>query len=320
MKSRQDAIANSIQALLGVTPPPPPTVKPGFIQAQLPPGEKPRILVEPREGTTRVPVDAIRPNPRQPRSVFDPESLADLTASIRRHGILQPLVVRDEGKGNFTLLAGERRLRASQIAGLTEVPVIVLKASEEQLLELSIVENVQRENLNPIEEARAYKALINTFGWTQDEVADRVGKKRPTVANSLRLLGLSDKATEDLAAGRLTAGHARAILSLVENGLRETLRREIVDKGLSVRGAEERAKELAAGAGPKRRRGPFRELPLKKGNDHLDIEHLRERLIEQIGCPVRIRPKSTSSGTVEITYQTLDDLDRLIEMLGIERL
>lgn len=319
MKSRQDAIAHSINALLGVTPTPPPTVKPGFIQVQLPPGEKPKTFVEPRDGTPKVPIDAISPNPRQPRSVFDPDSLADLTASIRRHGILQPLVVRDEGKGKFTLLAGERRLRASQIAGLTEVPVIVLKANEEQMLELSIVENVQRENLNPVEEARAYKALINTFGWTQDEVADRVGKKRPTVANSLRLLGLSDRATEDLAAGRITAGHARAILSLLDNASRELLRKEIVERGLSVRGAEERAKEIAAGPFPKRR-GPFKELPLKKGNDHLDIEHLRERLIEQIGCPVRIRPKSTSSGTVEITYQTLDDLDRLIEMLGVDRL
>jgi len=315
MKPRRDAIASSISALLGSPSPeaPPRETKPGFLLGGLPaPGAAP-----PKDIVLRVPIGSITPNPRQPRTHFDEDSLADLANSIRRHGILQPLIVKRGENGGMILLAGERRLRASQIVGLEEVPVIALQANEEQMLELSIVENVQRDNLNAVEEARAYKALLNAFGWTQEQVAERVGKKRSTVANSLRLLGLSDKALDDLMFERITAGHARALLSIPDAPRREDLRKAIVTEGISVREAERRAQDAVAAPGG-RRKGPFRELPLKKLSDNLDIDSLRERLIEHLGCPVRIRPKSTSAGTVEISYQTLDDLDRVLEMLGLE--
>lgn len=312
MKQRRDAIASSISALLGspVAPKkePTPSLVPAPAAADAPP---------PDEAVLRIPVDSIVPNPRQPRTTFDGDSLSDLANSIRRHGVLQPLIVRiGEVAGKYTLLAGERRLRASQIAGLDEVPAILLEANEEQMLELSIVENVQRDDLNPIEEARGYKALMNSFGWTQEEIADRVGKKRPTIANFLRLLTLPDNALLDLQERRMTAGHARAILSMTLPAQREELRRAIVGEGLSVREAERRATEILT-ARPKK--GPLKELPIKNRADHLDIDHLRERLIEQLGCPVRMRPRTNTSGTIEITYQNLDDLDRVLEILGLER-
>jgi ParB family chromosome partitioning protein len=312
VKQRRDAIASSISALLGspVAPKkePTPSLVPAPAAADAPP---------PDEAVLRIPVDSIVPNPRQPRTTFDGDSLSDLANSIRRHGVLQPLIVRiGEVAGKYTLLAGERRLRASQIAGLDEVPAILLEANEEQMLELSIVENVQRDDLNPIEEARGYKALMNSFGWTQEEIADRVGKKRPTIANFLRLLTLPDNALLDLQERRMTAGHARAILSMTLPAQREELRRAIVGEGLSVREAERRATEILT-ARPKK--GPLKELPIKNRADHLDIDHLRERLIEQLGCPVRMRPRTNTSGTIEITYQNLDDLDRVLEILGLER-
>jgi len=312
MKPRRDAIASSISALLGSP------VSPKKEQPAAPMPAAPPAATEGNDDSVlRISVDSIVPNPRQPRTTFDEDSLSDLANSIRRHGVLQPLIVRIGDKpGSYTLLAGERRLRASQIAGLEEVPAILLQANEEQMLELSIVENVQRDDLNPIEEARGYKALMNSFGWTQEEIADRVGKKRPTIANFLRLLTLPETALLDLQERRMTAGHARAILSMTLPAQREELRRAIVSEGLSVREAERRATEMIT-ARP--RKGPLKELPIKNRADHLDIDHLRERLIEQLGCPVRMKPRNNTSGTIEITYQSLDDLDRLLEILGLDR-
>lgn len=311
MKPRRDAIASSISALLGSPIAPK--------KAPEAPGAPPAVVesAPADDAVLRIAIDAIVPNPRQPRTTFDGESLSDLANSIRRHGVLQPLIVRvGDTPGKYTLLAGERRLRASQIAGLDDVPAILLEANEEQMLELSIVENVQRDDLNPLEEARGYKALMNSFGWTQEEIADRVGKKRPTIANFLRLLTLPENALLDLQERRMTAGHARAILSITLPAQREELRKAIVAEGLSVREAERRATELIT-ARPKK--GPLKELPIKNRADHLDIDHLRERLIEQLGCPVRMRPRTNTSGSIEITYQNLDDLDRVLEILGLER-
>ncbi|MDQ3930665.1 MAG: ParB/RepB/Spo0J family partition protein, partial [Chloroflexota bacterium] len=164
-------------------------------------------------GVLMLPVDSIAPNPRQPRGAFDLEELEDLAASIREHGVLQPLVVTQAGgKGAYNLIAGERRWRASMLAGLEQVPVIVKEASSREMLELALVENLQRADLNPLEEATAYRSLVDDFGMKQDEVADRVGKSRQAVANSLRLLRLPPAIQEALAAGDISEGHARALL------------------------------------------------------------------------------------------------------------
>jgi len=184
------------------------------------------------------PVEAIRPSPWQPRSLHDEESLAELAASIKEKGILQPLLVREVTPGLYELVAGERRWRAAKLAGLKRVPVIVRDLSPQEALELALIENLQREDLNPIEEARGYQRLIQEFGLTQEDVAQKVGRDRSTIANALRLLKLPEDLQEDVLSGRLSAGHARALLSLPEAALMRRLRDEILAKGLSVRQTE----------------------------------------------------------------------------------
>lgn len=182
--------------------------------------------------------DAINPNPHQPRSLMDEEALEELTASIEEHGLIQPLIVHEEEDGRYTLIAGERRWRASQRAGLTEVPVVVKEASPQAMLELALIENIQRADLNPLEEATAYRQLIDEFGLTQAQVAQRVGKSRPAVANFVRLLDLPPEVQEAVVLGELSGGHARTLLGLTEAGDQITLMRTILSKDLSVRQTE----------------------------------------------------------------------------------
>ncbi|MGF1572294.1 MAG: ParB/RepB/Spo0J family partition protein [Sumerlaeia bacterium] len=270
-------------------------------------------------------VKELRPNPYQPRRMFDETKLEELRDSIKEHGVLQPLLacVDPEFPGKYLLLAGERRWRASQDAGFTEVPVRVVAAKDHEQLEFALIENIQRDNLSAVEEARAYQELAQTFGYSQDQVAKRVGKSRVAVANSIRLLKLTEYALQDIEDGRLTAGHARAILMLSHKLQQEALRKEILEQELTVRQAEERARDYQQGkVHLQDKPGSARTTPKKStesGEQNLDVEHLSERLTQLLGCKVQIKARSVKRGRIEITYRSLDDMDRILDLLGLDR-
>lgn len=259
---------------------------------------------------TNIPVQAIRPNVNQPRTQFNEEQIAELADSIREKGILQPLLVRYRPDG-YELVAGERRWRAAQSLSLETVPCLVLEeVSDEAALEIALIENLQREDLNAIEEARAFKSLMDQFHFNQEEIAARVGKKRPTIANSLRLLNLPLDIQEDIQENRLTPGHARAILSLSEAPKQRQLRNLIVARGLSVREAESTARRLAQGR---------KVQPPKPVEVQAQMRSLQEELSMKIGLPVFIKPFSNQAGKVEIQYHSLDDFEILTDFFGIEK-
>jgi len=250
------------------------------------------------------PIEKIRANPQQPRKRIDPEALAQLADSIRDKGVLQPLVVRPVDDG-YELVAGERRWRASQKAGLRTVPVVIKDVSPDELLELALIENIQRQDLNPIEEAMAYQRLIEDLGLTQAEVSKRVGRDRATVANFLRLLQLPDYAREDLLEERFTMGHAKALLMVTAPELQRQLRNMIISKKLSVRKAEALARKLEnEGAVPSR---PQRQ-------EDPNIKRLCEELTHAIGSPVKIS-QGKRGGRLEIRYDTAEELERIISLL-----
>jgi ParB family chromosome partitioning protein len=250
------------------------------------------------------PIEKIRANPQQPRKKMDPAALATLAASIRDKGVLQPLVVRPVDDG-YELVAGERRWRASQQAGLRTVPVVIKDVSPDELLELALIENIQRQDLNPIEEAMAYQRLIEDLGLTQAEAAKRVGRDRATVANFLRLLQLPDYAREDLLEEKFTMGHAKALLMVTDPDLQRQLRDAIIKKKLSVRKAEALARRLEKeGAAPSKQ--PDQEDP--------DIVRLCEELTFAIGSPVKIN-RGKRGGRLEIRYDTEEELERIISIL-----
>jgi ParB family chromosome partitioning protein len=256
-----------------------------------------------------IPLEKLRANPNQPRKYFDEGDLAELADSIRSHGIIQPLIVEDSGDGSWIIVAGERRWRAARLAGLAEVPALVRSYSEEKRREVSLIENVQRSDLNPMEEAAAYKSLMELTGLSQDETAARVGKNRSTVANALRLLKLPPAAREALARGEITAGHGRAILSADNEGARERLLTEVLQRGLSVRETEKRAASLnAAGT------GAAKAKPAPSGQDP-ELSALEDRFRERLGTKVAING-DMRKGSISIEYYSMDDLDRLLELLG----
>ncbi|MBU6283053.1 ParB/RepB/Spo0J family partition protein [bacterium] len=255
---------------------------------------------------SEVPVADVVANPRQPRGYFDADGIAELTESIRVHGVLQPILVRALPGGGFELIAGERRLRASRAAGLAKVPALVKQTADDDSLVLAIVENVQRAQLSPLEEARAYRALLDDFGLTQDEVAGRVGRSRPAVANTMRLLQLPDEIQAEIERGNLTAGHARALLGLDGETAMKTLGREIVRRKLSVREAEAEVKRT-----PKAGRKPARRDP--------DVARIEADLGRLLGSKVSIRPGRKGTGTLEIAFYSDDDLARLTDLLATVR-
>lgn len=250
-------------------------------------------------------IGLIRPNRFQPRRDFSEANLEELVSSIREQGMLQPLIVRKSEAG-FELIAGERRLRASRRAGLTQVPVVVKAVSDDKLLELSLVENIQRADLNPIEEAEAYHRLITQFSLTQDQAAARVGKSRSAVANFLRLRQLPEPIKESIVAGGLSMGHARALLASENPAQQLTAWRAVVAKGLSVRETEDLMRRLKA-----EKKAP-RVSP--KSSDAAYLTSLAEDLARQLGTKVTIRT-SGRQGRIEIEFYTNDDLDRLIARL-----
>lgn len=263
------------------------------------------------EGTLRVvPVGAVRPNPFQPRRDFDPEQLAELQASIRESGLLQPLVVRPfpaagPDTAEWELVAGERRLRAVRQLGWEEVPVVVRTMDDRAMLVLAIVENVQRAGLSPLEEAAGYRQLVEEFGFTQAEVAQSVGRERSTVANLLRLLQLPQPVQQLVGEGRLSMGHARALLGLGDEEQMVELANLTVEQGLSVRAVEDRV-----------RTGELAPTPVdtaRPADAHL--RRLEERLQEVLGTEARIRVGARRSGRIEIPFRTADDFDRVLERL-----
>ena len=253
------------------------------------------------------PIEELKPHVDQPRKSFDNEKLEELAASIREKGVIQPLVVRREGD-HYQIIAGERRWRASQKAGLREVPVVIQDVSEDWALEMALIENIQREDLNPIEEAQAYRNLMDGFDLTQDEVAKRVGKERPTVANSLRLLRLPEIVQKDVITGQFSMGHARALLSLDSDDDIVKLRNQVTGKGLSVRELEALIRKLKTA-------GTVVKKKSVKKNDP-ELEHLAAEMKRALGTNVKIVP-SGKGGRIEISYYAAKDLDRLMEMIGI---
>ena len=274
------ALGRGLQALLPERPlPPTATQKP-----------------EPHE----IPVDRILPNRYQPRSDFNPQDLSQLTDSIKQNGIIQPVLVRRKGDGFYELIAGERRLRAAKALGFTTIPTVLRNSTDEQAMELALVENLQRKDLNPIEAARAYQRLMGEFGLTQEMIAQRVGKDRSSIANMLRLLNLPRELQEFIESGQLTTGHAKVIAGLESVELQRALAQDIVTRHLSVREAEKAAARLAR---PHRRDRRQKAYP--------DVE---ERLQKRLGTKVSIL-KSRKGGKVVLHYFTPEELDRLLDTL-----
>jgi ParB family chromosome partitioning protein len=256
----------------------------------------------------RAPIENLRPNPRNPRRLFTEAELEELSYSIRERGIIQPIVVRALQGDNFEIIAGERRWRAAQRAGLHDVPVAIIEANDAQSLEFAIIENVQRADLNPIEEASGYLALMDDFNRTQDEVAQIVGKSRPHVANTIRLLKLSEPVKQLVRSGKISAGHARLLLGQPNA---ERIAQEIIDKGLSVRQLEaDMRKEDTAEA-----RGAARETKGSEATKDPDTRALEKRLSDALGLEVGVDHRG-EGGTLRIKYRNLEQLDAVLRKLG----
>lgn len=263
------------------------------LEALIPPGEG--------KGFVEVPVEEISPNAFQPRKRFDDGKLKELAASMKAHGVLSPVILR-QGKSGYELVAGERRVRAAKLAGLKRVPALIREVSDAGMLELALIENIQREDLNPLEEAEVYRRLLEEFGLTQEELAERVGRDRSSIANTLRLLRLPKQIQEDLAEGVLTEGHARALLGLQRERDQLKARDQIVKDGLSVRATEALVKRL------KEPRG------LAGAKTDPNLQALEEDFQEALGTKVRIIKKG-KGGVIKVEYYSQEDLERLYELI-----
>lgn len=252
-----------------------------------------------------VKISNVEPNRDQPRKQFDEDALLELSESVKQYGILQPLLVSDK-KDYYEIIAGERRWRAAKLAGLKEVPVIVKEFSAQELVEISLIENIQREDLNPVEEAMAYKRLMDEFHLKQDEIADRVGKSRTAVTNSMRLLKLSAKVQQMLIDEMITAGHARAILAVSDMEKQESLAMRVFDEKLSVRETEKLVKAVLA--------PPKENKPHSYSAEDVAYENLEEKMKSIMGTKVLIHRKKNDKGKIEIEYYSRDELERIIDL------
>jgi ParB family chromosome partitioning protein len=254
----------------------------------------------------RVPIGLIRPNPYQPRKEFRPDELAELQASLEANGLLQPIVVRPAGTNSYELIAGERRRRAATQLGWADIPVVVRDIDDRTLLTLALVENLQRSDLNAVEEAEGYQRLIDDFGLTQQRVAELVGKDRSTIANTLRVLQLPDTVQQMVRDGQLSLGHARALLTLEDDRAIAAAAREVVDKGLSVRDIEARARQ----ARPDKRR-PVVKVP---GQD-TEVRRVEEQLRRHLQTDVSVTVSRDYRGSIAIAFYSADDLERLLDII-----
>ena len=264
----------------------------------------------------QLPLDRIDPNPRQPREAFDEESLHDLTTSIEAVGVLQPIVVRPHGE-RYQIVMGERRVRAARSAGLERIPAIVRTTEDDQLLRDALLENVHREDLNPLEEAAAYEQLLLDFGITQEELAARLGRSRPVIANAMRLLRLPGSVQRRIAARTLSAGHARAVASLEDPVQQERLADRIVAEGLTVRMAEELAQRIKNGE-PLLRPDERARVRVRPAMQAPGMADLAERLSDRLETRVRVQ-LGKRKGKVLIEFATLDDLQRICDAIGLEQ-
>ena len=267
------------------------------------------------EGTTEVSEDKgqeklvkitkVEPNREQPRKNFDEDALQELADSIKQFGLLQPILVQDR-QNYYEIIAGERIWRAAKLAGLKEVPVIIKSFSEQEIVEISLIENIQREDLNPIEEALAYKRLLTEFGLTQDEVAERVSKSRTTVTNSMRLLKLDERVQQMIIDDMITTGHARALISIEDQNLQYELAQKIFDEKLNVREVEKLVKSIQS---PKPKKEP------KKVNESLELVYrdIEERLKQSLGTKVSIQSRENGAGKMEIEFFSHEELERITE-------
>ncbi|WP_306216309.1 ParB/RepB/Spo0J family partition protein [Actinoplanes sp. RD1] len=259
-----------------------------------------------------LPVESIVPNPKQPRHVFDEEALEELKTSIEEVGFLQPIVVRDIGDGSYELVMGERRWRAAQAVGKESIPAIIRETRDDAMLRDALLENIHRANLNPLEEAAAYQQLLEEFGATHEELARRIGRSRPQISNTIRLMNLPAPVQRRVAAGILSAGHARALLGLDDSEAQERLALRIVAEGLSVRATEELV-QLAVADGPAKKSAPARRAKVHAPA----LNDLAERLSDRFDTRVKV-DIGRNKGKITIEFATVDDLERIVGMIGVE--
>ena len=267
---------------------------------------EPQAKVTVSGGVSEIAIDKVKPNPNQPRKNFDEEALNELAASIKLHGIVQPIVVNDMGDGSYMIIAGERRWRAANICGLKTVPAVVRKYTDKQVKEISIIENLQRENLNPVEAAKAIKELMDEYGLTQETVADRIGKSRSSVANTLRLLTLYPDVLKLVEEGKLSAGHARCLVVIEDKNQQIKLAQLVVNKSISVRELEKAVKNLE---NPQRRHIIIPEQSLELKELIIQMQKTFATKVSAVG--------NDNKGRIYIDYYTRDDLDRIAELLEL---
>lgn len=270
-----------------------------------PEAEKPAKSEETKETPVMLRLSQVEPNKEQPRKQFDDESIAELAQSIKQYGVIQPIIVVKKGT-RYEIVAGERRWRASRKAGLKEIPVIIKEYSPEEIAEISLIENIQREDLNPIEEALAYRQLIEEHGLTQEELASRISKSRAAIANTMRLLNLHPEVQEMLSSGKLSAGHARALLGITNEAIQAELAKKVVEENLSVRQTEDLVK--------------FHNMPKKEGsrgikNDAV-VRELERAMTKAVGAKVKILQRTEEKGKIEIAYGSKDQLDEIYKALN----
>lgn len=280
------------------------------LDTMIPPvkNEKKSEKGDPAKGPeTLVNITKVEPNREQPRKNFDEDALLELSESIKQYGLLQPILVQDR-KDYYEIIAGERRWRAAKLAGLKQVPVIIKNLTDQEIVEISLIENIQRENLNPIEEAQAYKRLLNEFHLKQDEVAERVSKSRTAVTNSMRLLKLSDDVQRMVIDEMITTGHARALLGVEDPAEQYNLAQRIFDEKLSVREVEKIVKNMGKPAKPKKEKVVDKSM-------QVIYDDISEKLKTQLGTKVNIVPKEDGSGKIEIEFYSHDELDRILDLI-----
>lgn len=304
MAVKKGGLGKGLDSLIQSSPSRPKTAPKPEIKEKIVEKVVEKVVEKPVE--QKIKLSLIEPNREQPRKNFDEEALQELSDSIKQYGIIQPLVVK-KNADYYEIIAGERRWRAAKMAGLKEVPVIIKEYTEQEIVEISLIENIQRENLNPIEEAIAYKRLLDEFHLKQEEVAKRVAKSRTTVTNSLRLLKLDEKVQQMVIEEKLTSGHVRALLAIEDKNAQYNIAKKVYDEKLNVRDTEKLVKLVLSPKTPK----------VKKKLTHEEIYHdMEERMKEIFGSKVSIQRKSEHKGKIEIEYYSDEELERILDVMN----